>query len=116
MENNINTSQNPQLTSRTLTRTDGPLSGVSAGLADYFNIDVMLVRIALLAGTIVTFPVVPVAYIAAWLIIPKAVQPPPPVAPIPGPNAASQSGPVNPAHPDAPTPYAAPDESLEPTA
>lgn len=54
-----------------LYRTEGPVSGVAAGLAEYFNLDEILIRILIVAGSIVAFPVVPLVYIAAVFIIPK---------------------------------------------
>ena len=57
---------------RTLYRTNGPISGVSGGLAEYFGIDAALVRLAIVAGTLVGGPIVPIGYIAAWIIIPEA--------------------------------------------
>lgn len=85
---------------RRLYRTVGPVSGVSAGLAEYFRIDPVVVRIAIVAASIVGFPMVPLAYVAAWIIIPKAD--PSPVAPIMVPNPASRPAGSAVAHPDAP--------------
>lgn len=51
-------------------KTDKMLGGVCGGLADYFNVDVVLIRLlwvfAILAGGIGV-----IAYIAAWIIIPE---------------------------------------------
>lgn len=51
-------------------RTDKMLGGVCSGLANYFNVDVVLIRLlwvfAFLAGGIGL-----IAYIAAWIIIPE---------------------------------------------
>jgi phage shock protein PspC (stress-responsive transcriptional regulator) len=64
------------MVTRRLTRNihDGKVAGVCAGLADYFDVDVVLVRAAW-----VTFSIIPgciiggvLAYLAAWLIIPEA--------------------------------------------
>lgn len=57
---------------RRLERGDGPVGGVAAGLADYFDLDATVVRIGLVAGALVGFPVVPITYLAAWVIIPRA--------------------------------------------
>lgn len=71
---------------RRLYRTDGPIGGVSAGLAEYFSIDPVLVRLVMVAATIVSFPMVPFAYVAAWLIIPRRNQAPvPPIMTSPAP-------------------------------
>jgi phage shock protein PspC (stress-responsive transcriptional regulator) len=59
---------------------------VATGLAEYFNLDVALVRLIVVVASIVSFPVVPLAYVAAWIIIPrKDPAPTPPVmtAPVP---------------------------------
>jgi phage shock protein PspC (stress-responsive transcriptional regulator) len=57
-------------------RTDGKIAGVCAGLADYFEVDVVLVRAAW-----VVFSIVPgfvlggaLAYLAAWIVIPEATE------------------------------------------
>jgi phage shock protein C len=54
-------------------RRNGKLAGVCAGIADYTGIDVTLVRVALVVGTLAGgFPWTLVAYgIAAWLGRPK---------------------------------------------
>jgi phage shock protein PspC (stress-responsive transcriptional regulator) len=80
---------NPTPPVRRLERGDGPIGGVAAGLADYFNLDVTLIRLGLVAGTLLGGPVVPICYLAAWAIIPRHGQvpivplegqaPPPPV-------------------------------------
>ena len=70
-----------------LYRTDGPVSGVAAGLAEYLNVDASLIRLGLVAGTLLGGPVVPIGYVAAWLIIPQVDQAPaqPFTAPAPAP-------------------------------
>src|SRR6185295_11706420 len=61
----------------TRSRTDGKVAGVCAGLASYFDVDVVLVRAAW-----VVFSIVPgafiggvLAYLGAWLLIPEATEP-----------------------------------------
>lgn len=49
---------------------DRMLAGVAAGIADYLNVDVTLVRIALVALTFVGGVGVPL-YLAGWLLIPE---------------------------------------------
>jgi phage shock protein C len=53
---------------------DGKIGGVCAGLADYFNADVALVRAAWVVLSIWPGAVVLglVAYLAAWLLMPRA--------------------------------------------
>ncbi len=67
----------------TRSRTDGKIAGVCAGLANYLDVDVVLVRAAW-----VVFSIVPgafiggvIAYLAAWLVIPEAAGS---AAPLPG--------------------------------
>lgn len=57
---------------RTVTRprTGRMIAGVCAGTADYLNIDVTLVRFALVAFTLLGGAGL-AAYLAAWLIIPE---------------------------------------------
>ena len=51
-----------------LNRRDAKLMGVGAGLADYFNVDPLLVRLALVALAVITFPVGVIVYIlTGWL-------------------------------------------------
>ena len=53
---------------------EGKIGGVCAGLADYFNTDVALVRAAWVVLSIWPGAVVlgVIAYLAAWLLIPRA--------------------------------------------
>jgi phage shock protein C len=53
---------------------DGKIGGVCAGLADYFNTDVALVRAAWIVLSIWPGAVVlgVIAYLAAWLLMPRA--------------------------------------------
>lgn len=51
-----------------LNRRDAKLMGVGAGLADYFNVDPTLVRLALVVLAVITFPVGVLLYIlTGWL-------------------------------------------------
>ncbi len=88
---------------RRLYRTEGPISGVSGGLADYFGVDPSAVRLAMVIGAMFTFPVIPLAYVAAWMIIPEANPAPtqPIMAPSPAPAPPAPTG--NPV-PPVPTP------------
>ncbi len=63
----------------TRSRSEGTIAGVCAGIANYFEVDVVLVR-----ATWVVFSIVPgmliggvLAYLAAWLVIPEATAPAP---------------------------------------
>jgi phage shock protein C len=61
----------------TRSRTDGKIAGVCAGLANYFDVDVVLVRASWLVFSIVPGAVIGglLAYIAAWLVIPESPDP-----------------------------------------
>ncbi len=63
---------------RRLTRTDDGITGVGGGIAEYARIDPVWVRVGIIAGSLLTFPMLPIAYLAAWLIIPKKETAPPP--------------------------------------
>lgn len=52
-------------------RTDRHLTGLSGGLAHHLNVDPTLVRIVWVVATALTFPVAPLAYCIAALIIPN---------------------------------------------
>ncbi len=73
---------------RRLTRSRDGLTGVGGGLAEYAGIDPVWVRVGILVGSLLTFPLIPILYIAAWLIIPKQdTVSPPPVQPPPARSA-----------------------------
>ena len=65
------------MTIRRLTRprTNRTIAGVCAGLADYFEVDVVFVRAAWVVLSIVPGAVIGgvLAYLAAWLLIPEGV-------------------------------------------
>ncbi len=58
---------------RRLTRStdDKMLGGVCAGIADYTGIDVTLIRVLTVLGVVFGLGSVAVAYLVAWLLIPK---------------------------------------------
>ena len=64
------------MTIRRLTRSraNGNIAGVCAGIADYFEVDVILVRAAWVVFSIVPGAIIGglLAYLAAWLIIPES--------------------------------------------
>ncbi|NKR48159.1 PspC domain-containing protein [Rhodococcus hoagii] len=47
------------------------LSGVCGGIAEYFGIDVNLVRVAAVVGAFVSLGTVALIYLAAWMIMPS---------------------------------------------
>jgi phage shock protein C len=47
------------------------VAGVCAGLADYFGMDVTLVRVIVAVAAVITGGVGVLAYLAAWAIIPE---------------------------------------------
>jgi phage shock protein C len=63
----------PQPAYRRLTRsrTDRMLGGVCGGLAKYLGVDPTLVRLGVVALTIVSGGAGIVAYVAAWIIVPE---------------------------------------------
>ena len=64
---------------RRLTRPkqQGKIGGVCAGLADYFDVDVVLIRVLWVVLSIVPGAIIGgvVAYLAAWLVIPASTEP-----------------------------------------
>jgi phage shock protein PspC (stress-responsive transcriptional regulator) len=58
-------------------RTDRRIGGVCGGLAEYFNADPTIVRVAWVVLTIVPCAIVfgVIAYVVAWLVIPSAPEP-----------------------------------------
>jgi phage shock protein PspC (stress-responsive transcriptional regulator) len=65
----------------TRSRTNGTIAGVCAGFADYFGVDVVLVRLLFvilsIAGAVIGGVIV---YLAAWLIMPEGDDQPVPAA------------------------------------
>ena len=63
----------------TRSRTDAQIAGVCAGLASYFDVDVVLVRAAWVVLSIVPGAIIGgvIAYLVAWLMIPEATEPVP---------------------------------------
>jgi phage shock protein C len=51
-------------------KKNGVIAGVAAGLSDYFGIDVTIIRLILVAGIFLPFPVV-IPYIIACAIMPE---------------------------------------------
>jgi phage shock protein C len=51
-----------------INRRDGKIMGVGAGIADYIGIDVLVIRLALVAALLLTGPIVLLFYIlTGWL-------------------------------------------------
>jgi phage shock protein C len=64
------------MTTRRLTRSrnKGTIAGVCAGMADYFGVDVVLVRLLWVLGAIAGAIIGGViAYVAAWIIMPEGI-------------------------------------------
>ena len=51
-----------------LDKTNGKFMGVSAGIADYFNVDVTLVRVGWVIGTLLGIGSLVIVYLAIGLI------------------------------------------------
>jgi phage shock protein PspC (stress-responsive transcriptional regulator) len=50
-------------------KSESMLGGVAAGLAEYFDIDVTLIRVILAIGIVAPFPVV-IPYVVMWIVMP----------------------------------------------
>jgi phage shock protein PspC (stress-responsive transcriptional regulator) len=58
-------------TAKRLTRGDGWLGGVCAGVADYLGLDVTLVRLLTVLGTILGVGSLVLVYLVAWILVPR---------------------------------------------
>jgi phage shock protein PspC (stress-responsive transcriptional regulator) len=68
----VNTSRQPEA-KRLFRDTDNAMvAGVASGLAQYFGVDVPLVRIIFIIATLATFGWAILLYIALWLLVPEA--------------------------------------------
>lgn len=47
------------------------VAGVCGGIAEYFEIDVNLVRVLTVIGAFVSFGTVALVYLAAWMLMPQ---------------------------------------------
>lgn len=56
----------------TLDKDNAMIGGVCAGVADYTGWDVTLVRLLTVIGVVFGFGSVAIAYIVAWILLPKA--------------------------------------------
>jgi len=52
-------------------RRDKILGGVCAGIAEYFNVDPVLVRLLWIIFTLISMGLGIVAYLIAWIIVPE---------------------------------------------
>lgn len=52
-------------------RNQRMLAGVCGGVAEYFDIDVNLVRVAAVVGAFVSLGTVALIYLAAWMLMPN---------------------------------------------
>jgi phage shock protein PspC (stress-responsive transcriptional regulator) len=52
-------------------KSESMLGGVAAGLAEYFDIDVTIIRVILAIGIVAPFPVV-IPYVIMWIVMPVA--------------------------------------------
>ena len=65
----------------TRSRTNGTIAGVCAGLADYYGVDVVLVRLLFVILSIASAVIGGViVYVAAWVIMPEGDDQPAPAA------------------------------------
>jgi phage shock protein C len=65
--------------------TDVRIAGVCAGIAEYFAVDATIVRLLWVILTIIPGAIIlgVLAYAIAWLVMPQATAPPPPLETIP---------------------------------
>jgi len=61
------------------------IGGVCGGLAEYTGVDAGLIRLIVAVATILGFGSLIVAYVVAWIIMPKADPRPYPTSPAPAP-------------------------------
>ena len=62
----------PQQPKRLVRRTDDRMvAGVCSGVADYFGVDVTLVRLVTVVGAIFGFGSLILAYVVAWALLPE---------------------------------------------
>jgi phage shock protein C len=52
-------------------RVGRKIAGVCLGFAEYFDVDITLVRLLWLLAGILTFPLGEVAYLIAWIVMPE---------------------------------------------
>ena len=57
-------------------RTDRVVAGVCAGIAQQLDIDPLVVRIAVVAVTLISGGAAALAYLIAWMLIPRDETPP----------------------------------------
>jgi phage shock protein C len=71
-------------------RTDRKVAGVCAGFAEYFDIDITIIRLIWVLLAIFAFPFGELAYIIAWVVMPEepetAYVPPPNITRAPNPQ------------------------------
>src|SRR4051795_9888743 len=60
-----------------INRRDAKVMGVAAGLADYTGVDPTVIRLAFVAATLLTGPVMVFFYLVAGLLAPNQKAPPP---------------------------------------
>lgn len=52
-------------------RLDRKIAGVCAGFAEYFDLDVTLIRLLMVLLGIFVFPLAEIGYIVAWIVMPE---------------------------------------------
>jgi phage shock protein PspC (stress-responsive transcriptional regulator) len=52
-------------------RSDKMIGGVCGGLAEYFNVDAALVRVGLVAATVLGFGTGALLYVVCWIVMPE---------------------------------------------
>jgi phage shock protein C len=69
--NDIYTDNTPDVRKLYRSRSDRKVAGVCGGMASYFNVDPTLVRILMVATTILGAGAGALIYLAAWIIVPE---------------------------------------------
>jgi len=77
----------PFVSARLVRTTAGKkLAGVCSGLAEYLNVDPVIVRLVWVMITLGLPPAGIIGYIVAWIVIPKAPTTPVPMSSVPVPQ------------------------------
>jgi len=68
----MSTTTTTTTTHRLVRRTDDRMiAGVCSGVADYLGVDVTLVRLIAVVGAVLGFGTLIVAYLVAWVLMPR---------------------------------------------
>ncbi|MFI9010368.1 PspC domain-containing protein [Actinosynnema sp. NPDC053489] len=71
MTNDVLTEATAKVKKLRRSRTDKMVAGVCGGVAELLGVDAALIRIVLVAATLLGFGAGAVLYLAAWLLVPE---------------------------------------------